>query len=121
MRPFPNVGDGQWQVSIGGGVQALWSHDGRELFFVAPDGALMTVPVSPKGNAWSAGNPTRLIEGRYFTGAATGNISRHYDVTADGKRVLMIKEGGGVQTTTTQNLVVVQNWTEELKRLVPTK
>ena len=40
-------------------------------------------------------------------------------MTADGKRFLMIKEGSGDQTATPQNLVVVQNWTEELKRLVP--
>ena len=44
---------------------------------------------------------------------------RQYDVTADGKRFLMIKEGSGDQTTAAQNLVVVQNWMEELERVVP--
>ena len=92
-----------------------------ELFYVALDGALMTVPVSPTGTAWSAGNPSKLLEGRYFTAIGTGaNPTRHYDVTADGKRFLMIKEGSGDQATTAQDLIVVQNWMEELKRLVPT-
>ena len=40
-------------------------------------------------------------------------------ISADGKRFLTIKEGSGDQTTTAQNLVVVQHFDEELKRLVP--
>jgi hypothetical protein len=32
----------------------------------------------------------------------------------------MITEGGRDQTSTSPQIVVVQNWTEELKRLVPT-
>ena len=120
VRPFPNVGDGQWQVSTGGGVQALWSHDGRELFYIAPDGALMVVAVSPAGNAWRAGAPATLSERPYYTGG-DNFVSRHYDITADGKRFIMVKEAFGDQAGNTQNLVVVQNWTEELKRLVPNK
>jgi hypothetical protein len=101
-------------------VQALWARDGRELFYVAPDGALMVVPVAPTGTAWSAGNPTKLFDGSYFTGVGA-NIGREYDVTADGKRFLMIKEDRGDQTTAASSLIVVQNWLEELKRIVPNK
>jgi hypothetical protein len=44
-----------------------------------------------------------------------------YDVSADGKRFLMIEEGGGSgQTTAPPQIVVIQHWQEELKRLVPT-
>ena len=47
---------------------------------------------------------------------------RTYDVSLDGKRFLMIKEGGGPnQSAAPPSIVVVQNWFEELKRLVPTK
>ena len=33
------------QVSSGGGVQPQWRADGRELFYLAPDGSIMSVPV----------------------------------------------------------------------------
>jgi hypothetical protein len=45
-------------------------------------------------------------------------LGRTFDVAPDGRRFLMIKEGGGDEAAP-QNLVVVQNWFEELKRLVP--
>jgi serine/threonine-protein kinase len=119
VRPFPNVGDGLWQISNGGGMQPLWAPSGRELFFVAPDGALMMVPVNAGDSAWNAGLATKLIEGRYYFGDGGAAPSRHYDVAPDGQRFLMIKEVGG-GASTPQNIAVVLNWTEELKRLVPT-
>ena len=117
VRKFPAVGDGLWQISTAGGVQPLWAPRGRELFYVAPGGALMAVSVEALGASWSAGAPARLLEGRYFTGA--GNVIRHYDVTADGQRFLMIKEDPA--NAASAQIVVVTNWFEELKRLVPTK
>jgi serine/threonine-protein kinase len=121
VRPFPNVTAGQWQVSNSGGVQPLWAHSGRELFFVAPDGALMTVPADPRGTAWSAGIPKQLIEGRYYNGAGL-TVGREYDVSPDDQRFLMIKDGGASdQTAAPGSLIVVLSWIQELKRLVPTK
>jgi serine/threonine-protein kinase len=117
VRPFPAVGNGQWQVSTSGGAQALWSRNGRELFYVAPDGSLMTVPVEPRSEGWSGGTPRKLLEPGYYRGGDVW-VSRHYDVSPDGQRFLMIKEGGG-DAATAQDIIVVQNWTEELKRLVP--
>jgi hypothetical protein len=50
-----------------------------------------------------------------------GVTRARYDVSADGQRFLMMKEGGGSgQTTVPPQIVVIQNWQEELKRLVPT-
>jgi serine/threonine-protein kinase len=117
VRPFPNVGDGQWQVSNGGGTQARWARSGRELFYRSTDGALMAVPVNARGTMWSAGTPMKLFEGRYHNGFDGG-----YDVSPDDQRFLMLKEGVGTgQTDTAATLIVVLNWVEELKRLVPTK
>ena len=117
VRPFPAVGDGLWQISTAGGVQPLWAPHGRELFYVAPDGALMGVLVEARGAKWSAGAPARLLEGRYFRGA--GNVIRHYDVTADGQRFLMIKDDPA--NADSAQIIVVQNLFEELKSKVPTK
>ena len=42
-----------------------------------------------------------------------------FDVASDG-RFLMLKAGGGdADPGTPDSLIVVQNWTEELKRRVP--
>jgi len=116
VRPFPDTGSGQRQVSTAGGTRALWAHSGRELFFMGLDGALMRVAVEAKGGAWSAGTPAKLLEPKYFgTGSSPG---RTYDISPDGQKFLMIKQGSSDQAPPPQ-IVVVQHWTEELKRLVP--
>ena len=120
VQPFPNVDKGRSQVSTAGGQQPLWARDGQELFYLAPNGALMSVPVE-RGATWTAGTPTRLIDAQNYVGVGT-NGARTYDVAPDGKRFLMIKEGAGPdQTLTAASIIVVQNWHEELKRLVPAK
>ncbi len=120
IRPFPNVNDGQWQISNGGGIQALWSHSGHELFYIAPDGALLSVAVNPRGTTWASGVATRVVDGRYYTGRNVFN-PRQYDVSTDDTRFLMIKENGGGPNAAPANLIVVQHFDEDLKRLVPTK
>ena len=117
VQPFPTVDAGRWQVSTAGGVQPLWARNGRELFYVAPDGALMAVQW--RGSPESAGAPTRLIEGRYSRGVG-GTTVRQYDVSADGQRFLMMKEEAR-ETDLAPSINVVQNWFGELRRLVPTK
>ncbi len=119
VRPFPNVGDGQWQISTGGGVQALWAKDGRELFYVANDGTLMTVPVTAGDGAWRVGTPTVVLKGGYYMGAVIG-LSRQYRCLVDGRRFLMITVGGGGDDAAgARNLIVVQNWLEALRVGVP--
>lgn len=112
VRPFPNVSDGRWQVSRTGGTRPLWSRNGRELFYLAPNG-LNSVTIAA-GTTFNAGPPTRLIERQYF--AQTAFIGRTYDVSIDGERFLMIKESSSVPPP---QIVVIENWFEELKRLVP--
>jgi hypothetical protein len=66
------------------------------------------------------GTPTRLVGARYYVGSGFG--PREYDVSPDGKRFLMIKEGTGTDDAPVPpSIIVVQNWLEELKRLVPTQ
>ena len=63
--------------------------------------------------------PALLVKEGYFT-IAGGNLGRAYDISPDGQRFLMIKEGGGSdQAAAPPQLIVVQHWHEELKRLVP--
>jgi len=81
-----------------------------------PDGTLVVVPVERSDrNGFLAGAEKPLFQGSYYALQA----GRTYDVAPDGKRFLMIKEAS--LTKTPVQLLVVQNWFEELKRLVPAK
>ena len=120
VRPFPNVTAGQWQVSTVGGTQALWARDGRELFFFANDQVLTSVPVETTGAEFIAGTPRPLLKPLYYIGGA-GAVGRGYDVSPDGRRFVMIKAEAPESAGASTNVVVIQHWDEELKRLVPTK
>jgi serine/threonine-protein kinase len=120
VRPFPEVNRGHWQVSTGGGTQPLWARSGQELLFLSPAGALMRVDVE-RAPSWAATTPTLLVKEGYYTSPA-GNFGRTYDIAPDGQRFLMIKEGGAAdQTAAPPQIIVVQHWLDELKRLVPIK
>ena len=88
VRPFPNIDGGRWQLSSSGGTRPLWTHDGRELLYVAANGAIMRVGISP-GSSWAATPPTQVVKEGYATQSA--NPGRTYDVSADGQRLLVIK------------------------------
>jgi hypothetical protein len=66
--------------------------------------------------AQHAGTPRVLFEGRY---SSAGNV-RQYDVSRDGSHFLMIRQMDRLPLKPTQ-MILVQNWFEELKRRVPTK
>jgi Tol biopolymer transport system component len=108
VRPFPDVDKGRWQVSNGGAFQPRWSRDGRELFFRQPGGVMAAVAVRTDGSSFAAAKPVALFSTTNYGG---------YDVAPDG-RFLVIKFGVFNQQ---QQVVVVQNWIEELKARVPAK
>jgi serine/threonine-protein kinase len=113
--PFPDVNAGLWQVSTSGGVQPVWARNGRELFYRAQGGSLMAATVELKPS-FSAAAPTKIVDARYFTSGPF----RSYDPSPDGKRFLMITQGDvPAGTSSPATIVVVQNWVDELRRLVP--
>ena len=118
VRPFPTVSAGEARlISTDGGTRPLWSPSGRELFYVAPDGALMSVVVSVEGRdgPWSAGSTGKVVDGPYLT---AGPVSgRTYDISPNGQRFLLVKRPAGEALP---QIIVVQQWLEELERLVPT-
>jgi eukaryotic-like serine/threonine-protein kinase len=112
VRPFPGPGT-PYQVSVEGGRSPLWARGGRELFFVKRDGRLTAVMVADVTGSvpFSAGRPRLLLKGRFTTlGGPTG-----YDVSPDGRRLLLVEElDAPVQPAT--RLDVVLGWPEELRR-----
>jgi len=122
VRPYPDIDRQRTQVSASSGTQPLWSRNGQELFYVDAEGAIVSVHVG-QGTTWSAspGTRTPLPINRYFRASANGT-GRTYDVSLDGKRFLMIKDAGTPsQASAPTSIVVVRNWVEELKRLVPVR
>ena len=120
VQPYPGAGGGR-PVSSGGGNSPAWSRDGTELFFTTlptADGVIkmMSVPVSASPT-FTPGTPSSPLRGSIST--ATPCI-RQYDVSRDGTRFLMVRPIDRPAVKVTQ-MILVQNWFEELKRLVPTK
>jgi hypothetical protein len=89
----------------------MWSPDSRELFFSDPDGRLNGVRVTP-GTAFVASRPEPVKQVPMFTTA----IPRPYDISPDGKRFLIIQQVADA-TQQPPTVTVVENWTQELKRV----
>jgi hypothetical protein len=93
----------------------MWNRNGRELFYRNGE-KMMNVDIATQHD-FTAGKPRMLFEGRY---EPTPGTLPNYDVSPDGLRFLMVKPSEQTSTAPTQ-INVVLNWTEELKRLVPTR
>jgi serine/threonine-protein kinase len=117
VRAFPDIHNGPWQISTAGGSRPVWRRDGRELFFLDAANGMTSVRVDTSGPTFVSEPPVRLFE----TGYLEPNPARHYDVSPDGQRFLMIKENSKRRDATPASMVVVQNWTSELRLRLPTR
>jgi Tol biopolymer transport system component len=106
--PFPGLG-GRWQVSTAGGSQAQWRGDGKELFFQGLDQSIMAAEVRT-GTRFEVGVPKVLFKATLTGGTLPGP---RWDVSRDGQRFLILTPCGGASVA---RLVVVTNWTTELRR-----
>ena len=106
VQRFPELG-GRVAVSTESGQEPVWSRDGRELFYRGRRGMMVvSVEFEPM---FRAGDPELLFKDQQFFQLRQ---SRTYDVASDG-RFLMTKDP-------VAQIILVQNWTDELQRLVPT-
>jgi hypothetical protein len=96
------------QISTNGGVQTRWRSDGKELYYLAPDGTLVAAAVDLKDPAaFHVGHLRNLFR----TGLVpSGNVDQ-YRVAADGQRFLVLDP----VDSTVSPLTVVLNWTTALK------
>ena len=109
VQPFPGPG-GKWMISINGGISPRWSRNGHEMFYL--DGnKIMSVAVETRPTFKSA-TPTLLFQNASFMGL------RNYDVARDGEHFVMVAREDDPNATPNE-LNVIVNWTEELKRRVP--
>ena len=116
MRPFTGEGR-RLRVSTDGGHSPLRGPDGGELFFWSNANTFMSAPIS-LGRDLTAGEAERLFGDEYLAISTTGGHGNEcqYDIAPDGQTFVMIRR----DDQETADMVLVTNWFEELKRLVPT-
>jgi serine/threonine-protein kinase len=108
VRPWPGPGT-RYQVSTAGGTGALWSKDGRTLYYAEWD-VMMEVGIATTP-AFQAAQTVKLFSGK-FGWARPGNS----DVTADRTRFVMIEMLRGAEAP---DLRVVTNWLAEIRTKLP--
>jgi serine/threonine-protein kinase len=112
VRPFPNVDDGIWPVSSGGGVMPLWSHGGGEIFFIDAENRMTvaTVETDPVFRVTGWTSLFELPENILFRQSEQYTL---YDLAPDEDRFIMIRvldvEDPEIE------LILVQNWLGELE------
>jgi len=94
---FPTFTDKR-QVSVGGGVQPRWRGDGRELFYLAPDGGMMAVPSDRSAPARQLFKTSLIPPSHHVS---------EFDVSSDGRRFLLLEPA----STRPQTLTYLINWT----------
>ncbi len=111
---FPEVDSPRVRISTDGGRRPVWAHSGRELFFLDPNNALVAVQIETTPGFRVVEQQTLFtVPPEYYDDEGTD----FYDVSLDDQRFLM---GRGLGLTAeSQNLIMVTNFFEELKRLVP--
>ena len=109
VQRFPELGDKR-QISNEGGVQPIWSRDGRKLFYRSST-HVMAVEVS-SGPPFDVSAPEPLVEDTFLNAAGAHT---YYDVMPDGNLIMLQAEGA--REGTYVNVVV--NWFQELEARVP--
>ncbi|MGI9625769.1 MAG: TolB family protein, partial [Longimicrobiales bacterium] len=117
VRPFPEVDQAIYQVSINGGTLPVWAHSGRELFFKSGSD-LMVVDVTTTP-AFSTSVPRALFSlDDYYVPGGIETLSGTYDISPDDSRFVLVRQlpmEVTADTNASTALVLVENFVEEVK------
>jgi len=102
VQPFPEPG-GKSQASTSGGISPRWRADSKELYFIAPDGKLMAVPVTASGSTFEAGTPVALFPTRIVEGVLP---SSQHAVSRDGRFLI----NQPVEESIPTPITLILNW-----------
>jgi serine/threonine protein kinase/dipeptidyl aminopeptidase/acylaminoacyl peptidase len=111
VTPFPPLASGvggKRQVSAAGGILPRWRQDGKEIFYMGPDGQLMAAEIEAKGGGLEVGQVRPL-----FRAIGVMQSNPLYDVSADGQHFLLRTYP---EQKSGDPLTLVQNWTAGLKK-----
>jgi Tol biopolymer transport system component len=103
------VGSDRKRISTNGGIVPNWSRDGKELFYVAGDGQMMSVAVKSSGSELEFSPPKALFKTRML---ADASVFHEFDVSPDGQNFLV---GTVIGEPTAPPPTVILNWTAALK------
>ena len=104
-------------MPVDGGRWPLWGNDGRELCYVGSQG-MMRVPVSTEPSLEFGRAEVLFDTTPYNLGSSDWDL-RAFDFDRANSRFLMRKPI--TPAPAFSDVMVVQNWFEELRRLVPTE
>lgn len=110
LQRFPETGE-KHRMSTEGGAQPSWRADGRELFYLAPDGRLMAVAIE-EGSTLEVGVPVPLFQ--TSVPGALDTFRNYYVATSDGQRFLVDSVAQGDSA-----IALLQHWTSGLPRREP--
>jgi len=116
VRPFPSA-EYRLKISTAGGEQPRWRGDGRELFYVAGDGKMNAVAFKATAGlkpSFVPDVPLTLFDPHIYASAAGSQDVFQYDVTTDGKRLLVMTPATAALDPP---LTVWVNWSAALKKL----
>jgi Tol biopolymer transport system component len=116
VSPFPFGAGGHRKIMNESGSSTVWSRSGGEIFLITTDGQYKSLRISTNP-APDWGNPQTLFRGQGTTSVGSG--STNYDVTRDGRQLLIITPSDAASTVANPEIQIVLNWHEELKRLAP--
>jgi hypothetical protein len=114
VRPFPGPG-GKWKISTAGGKFPAWSRTTRELFFLGGDDRIMVVSYATEGNSFSAGRPRPWSP----TQVRRDGVRQNFDVSADGKRVVIFPRPAAEQAEGSLHATFLLNFFDEVRRRIP--
>ena len=103
---FPS-GQGRWQVSQNGGTFPAWRGDSHEIWYVGTDNSLKAATLNTKGEEFELDAMRTLFQVTYIV-----PVGNPYDVSPDGQRIIL----GTYPESAPTPLVLVTNWTAELKK-----
>jgi hypothetical protein len=98
-------------VSTSGGHSPRWRADGKELYYIAPDGKLMAAPIAASGATVEPGMPVSLFQTRILGGGTVPNLGIYYDVSADGRFLI-----DTVLEDDASPITLLQNWNPDVKK-----
>jgi Tol biopolymer transport system component/tRNA A-37 threonylcarbamoyl transferase component Bud32 len=110
VQSFPD-GRARTQVSTTGGTQVRWSRDGREIFYVAPDGMMMAVSIGLGGASPDVTLPVALFKTYLATGTNVLGNKAQYAVSRDGRFLL-----DTALESASAPIVVSVNWMKALAK-----
>jgi len=121
IQPVASVGT-RYQIGRGEEIahHPLWSHDGRRLFYFPSAGAAVSVAVLRTTPGVELGRPEPFLGDGLPLNVTPTSLLNH-DVGPDGRFVTVLQGAEQSGEPFPNEVIIVENWFEELKRLVPTK